>query len=408
MSKSHPSARNRFIYYNGKLNKAPNSLVSAITQSIDKHSPFHGLLGRVLKEPFQPVSQDVDESLHDFISRRFGTAFAEKVMSALIHGIYAGDTRKLSVAAVFPSMWRMEKLRGSIVKSLLLGGLPVDPAEAKDRAGLMTKLGDLAKSMRKVSVYTLDGGLQLLPDTLEKALRRESSVEIRQGAELQAVTKTHDGISLRIEDKDVSVNRMVSAISSSGLQKLLPYDELSHNPSVTVGVVNLAFTADYRLPVTGFGYLIPRSVDPTQNPHQALGVVFDSDMFDSPGQPTRLTVMLGGHYWDGRTSVPSEDELLEAALDTLVRHGIIPSGLAPVASRVSIQRDCIPQYAIGHVQRMRRLHTRLRDDFDGRLAVVGSSYSGVGVNDCVRSSWNVARRIAQNQSCTGLEQYASV
>lgn len=151
----------------------------------------------------------------------------------------------------------------------------------------------------------------------------------------------------------------------------------------------------------GFGYLIPRTVSLKNNPHQVLGVVFDSDML---GGQTRLTVMMGGHYWNGKT-IPNQEDLPQQALETLRLHGLVPHDIEPVASRAQIQKDCIPQYAVGHVQRMTELHDQLNDRFKGRLGVVGSSYSGVGINDCVLGSWRQAKTLLDKGASTGLEHY---
>lgn len=165
--------------------------------------------------------------------------------------------------------------------------------------------------------------------------------------------------------------------------------------------MNLAFPSDFSLPVNGFGYLIPRTVSLENNPHQVLGVVFDSDML---GGQTRLTVMMGGHYWNDK-SIPNKEDLPRQALETLRLHGLIPHGIEPVATRASIQKDCIPQYAVGHVQRMTEFHDQLNERYNGRLGVVGSSYSGVGMNDCVLGSWRQAKTLMDKGASTGLEHY---
>lgn len=207
---------------------------------------------------------------------------------------------------------------------------------------------------------------------------------------------------VKTDTDSFTAENVISALGSSTLAHLIPdLPHLSYNPSVTVGVVNLAFPADFSLPVKGFGYLIPRTVSSEHNPHQVLGVVFDSDML---GGQTRLTVMMGGHYWNNKT-IASQEDLPRQALETLRLHGLVPQDIEPVASRAQIQKDCIPQYAVGHVQRMTELHQQLKDKYKGRLGVVGSSYSGVGINDCVLGSWRQARTLIDTGASTGLEHY---
>ena len=168
-------------------------------------------------------------------------------------------------------------------------------------------------------------------------------------------------------------------------------------PSVTVMVVNLYYRQPGLLPVKGFGYLIPRSVPTKNNPEQALGVVFDSDatpaVDDSTG--TKLTVMLGGHWWDGRTDLPSAEEGIEMAKSVVENHlGITAE---PTATAATLQKDCIPQYVVGHHQKSQALHQKLEDEYHGSLDAFGASWDGVSVNDCIKAAYTAARRFQQGK-----------
>ena len=179
-------------------------------------------------------------------------------------------------------------------------------------------------------------------------------------------------------------------------------------PAVTVMVVNLYFRNPSVLPVQGFGYLIPQSIPLVQNPERALGVVFDSHA--AKGQDTvdgtKVTVMLGGHWWDEWSVKPSEEEGVAMARTVLARHLGVVEELA--ASNVSMQRRCIPQYHVGHEEFMKDAHGQLQKHFGGRLRVAGNSYTGVGVNDCVRAARDVAKGLVApgGMERTGLERFA--
>ncbi len=180
---------------------------------------------------------------------------------------------------------------------------------------------------------------------------------------------------------------------------------LHKTKSVTVMVVNLYFSNPAILPVHGFGYLIPRTVSFEQNPERALGVVFDSDATigqdEVPG--TKVTVMLGGHWWDGWTAYPDEEEGASMAKAILQRQlGISEE---PRATRVSLQRDCIPQYSVGHQKNMEDASRQLKRMFQGRLRVAGNSYTGVGLNDCVRAARDVVQGLVNGKGETGLESF---
>lgn len=146
--------------------------------------------------------------------------------------------------------------------------------------------------------------------------------------------------------------------------------------------------------LAGFGYLIPNSVPFSQNPERALGVIFDSDISPAlAGEPgTKLTVMMGGHWWDGWSSYPSAAEGEEMAKAVLARHLGITE--APAACHVTLQRDCIPQYTVGHSKRMALAHQALLEGTGDRVRVAGAWYSGVGVNDCLRAAFDVVAGLA--------------
>lgn len=175
-------------------------------------------------------------------------------------------------------------------------------------------------------------------------------------------------------------------------------------------MINLYFSRASVLPVSGFGYLLPRALPFAQNPEFALGCVFDSDAIggqDSLSSPgAKVTVMLGGHWWDGWTAFPSAEEGVAMARTVLARHlGVVEE---PAASNVSVQKECIPQYTVGHYERMGKAHGELKEAFGGRLRVVGNSYTGVGVNDCIRAARDLAKGFADERSWdvrTGLEAF---
>jgi oxygen-dependent protoporphyrinogen oxidase len=200
--------------------------------------------------------------------------------------------------------------------------------------------------------------------------------------------------------------------------------------AVSVAVVSLYYPEPNVLPARGFGYLIPRSVPFALNSERALGVVFDSDAVpglesspatplsspsssSSPSSPptpqpprqsgTMVTVMLGGHWWDGWTAFPDEREAALDACAVLQRQLRVTA--VPTMVSVSLQRDCIPQYTVGHAKRLSWLHSTVRGSFRGRLRLAGSAYGGVSVNQCVKAGITAAAQLASqpDESLTGLE-----
>jgi protoporphyrinogen/coproporphyrinogen III oxidase len=171
--------------------------------------------------------------------------------------------------------------------------------------------------------------------------------------------------------------------------------------------VNLFFPERDLLPVSGFGYLIPESIPFDQNPERALGVIFDSDTVKAQDtvSGTKVTVMLGGRWWDGWTDFPDSKEGLEMARSILARHlGITAE---PVASQVNLNKECIPQYTVGYAERVKMYAQELASTYQGRVKVVGNQYNGVGVNDCILGAWTLATSMQGGRwkEGTGLERF---
>ncbi|GAB7344487.1 hypothetical protein MBLNU457_2324t1 [Dothideomycetes sp. NU457] len=440
---SSPAATSRFIYYPDRLVQVPHprhGLFNVIKTLISEPA-FRSLTYRL---PLEPALHHrdyylEDQSIGDFLARRFGAKLVDRVVSAVFHGIYAGDVYQLSANSLMPTQWRDELETGSImegvVKSMVEGpeysarelaftktmkGLPALPKETRDRYG-------------RASVFTYRHGLQQLVEKMKEHLAANSNVKFLTNTQVTRLHKEHDGL-LRVSSQSSTQpsadsnppntaqhSHIVSALSPTHLANLVSSASLAYNlmsiPAVTVMTVNLYYRTPYLHP-PGFGYLIPLATPLEQNPERALGVVFDTSYSSDPGSETdtkdmygphqdsvssrgtKMTVMLGGHYWSDWPGFPTDEEGLEMAKSLLRRHlGITED---PAASAVNLQKDCIPQYTVGHEKRIRSIHQKLLDDYSGKLRIASNWARGVGVNDCLRSAWDIAQELDM-QNKTGLE-----
>ncbi|KAI9835291.1 MAG: hypothetical protein M1819_002435 [Sarea resinae] len=435
--KDSVSAQNRFIYYPDHLVRMPGPGMSmgelvktALLEPVMRGST-PGVFGEFMRDqvPVEPgKGVQTDESIGSFISRRLNKSMADNLVSAVMHGIYAGDIYQLSAKSILPTQWHLEKRYGSITMGMMQAFrkqmifMPERDAHLHV-AFSRTKLSPLLRDkMKDASVYTFKGGLEQLSVSLAKAIANAPNVTTKTNHSIKSLTydlQRNGGIKLTTtrNQPPTSHTHAISALPSSTLASItstpttniLP--SLSATPSVTVMVVNLYYTSPYTLPVHGFGYLLPRSIPLEQNHERALGVVFDSDAVSGQDTATgtKLTVMMGGHWWDNWTSYPSPDEAIEMAQAVVARHLHITEPAAVTSA--ALHRNCIPQYTVGHAERMSKAHRELRREFKGRLRVVGNSYTGVGVNDCVRASYEVVDRLAnevgttEGEDLTGLDMF---
>ncbi|KAG4432015.1 hypothetical protein IFR05_012500 [Cadophora sp. M221] len=410
--------QNRFLYYPDRLVKLPGPGQDPFDMAwrVLTEPVFKGLVWGSLVERYRPTRpiELEDESIGSFIARRMANDnVGNNIVSAVLHGIYAGDVNQLSVKSLMPRMWHYEAWKGSLMKALLTKmSEQLDLVSRKDsdlKRELKPKIDKtLSDAMKFASVYSFKEGIGALSGAMEKALRNNPNVEFKMETGVTAVEYDGESDGIKISAKDeapAKYTKAISTISSRVLSTLtsnaLPSLALTH--SVTVMVVNLYFKDPHVLPERGFGYLIPRSIPFTQNPECALGVVFDSHAVQGQdtASGTKVTVMLGGHWWDAFDGYPDEEEGINMARSVLHRHLKITD--KPAATRVSLQRNCIPQYTVGHESRLQTAHTDLMREFKGKLAVAGNSYTGVGLNDCVRAARDVVMGMKRGSISTGLE-----
>lgn len=177
---------------------------------------------------------------------------------------------------------------------------------------------------------------------------------------------------------------------------------LAQSEAVTLQVVNLWYPKPLlNAPHHGFGYLIPQTVPFENNPESVLGVLFDSDRDLFGGEPrpdavpgTSLTVMMGGHLWDGLPASfrPDAESAIELAKSAVARQLGIPA-TEPVYAGTKACQMCIPQHRVGHFARMARAHRELQSAFRGRLMVAGTSYAPPGVLTSLRSARDAADQV---------------
>ncbi|SCV74324.1 BQ2448_6756 [Microbotryum intermedium] len=441
VSKSAPSAKNRYLFIDRSLFLLPSSLLTAFTSLFSSQtSLMRRVIPSILLEPFRPRSplhsrpDGGDESIDAFFTRRFGPVLASNMISAMIHGIYAGDTRRISVRAIFPALWEAEREWGSVILAALLGGLwrkrgwkPKSAyrvgveREALMMEGIKERLvqsGEEGKEsverMSGASVWGVKGGLEELTFGLEKWLR-EQGVEFRLG-EQSEVERTKEGkwtVNTGHNDSGDFIKTPTSTLHPTHLITTLPSllpDPISPPPipATTVSVINLAFPtspSSPRLLPRGFGYLIPRTVPRSENPHQALGVIFDSDVMphvDASSSSSskgleKLSLLLGGSYWlDHPTPpTPSHSELVQKTLLTLQLHFPSTTFPNPCYAFSTTHHNCIPQIPPYHFLEFRRMGQRLRQEHRTKLAVVGGGFANVGVNGAVKAAWEVGQGMAK-------------
>jgi len=466
--RASPAAVSRYIYYPDHLVRMPHPTFGFAENlwTVLSEPVFKSAILAAAKELFVPPRDFTvqDESCGEFFSRRLSKDIVDRVLSAVLHGIYAGDAWQLSAKSLFPQQWRDEATEGGLFKGMLKSmadGFEVTNREAKYLKEMKAYSWDplLKMTLKDTTVFTFKDGMGMLTDGLARHLLKNGNVTIRTSTAIAALSPAGNQSAVNVQikgsEKTELYTHAISAlppkqlnlINSASLDRTGSPPLLPSIPSVTVMTVTMYFRTPNLHP-PGFGYLIPQAVPFDYNPERALGVVFDTayspgsdDLnvqnwhidnvehlmqarehgqlvnvndfawHNMPNKPnaqddvrnrgTKVTVMLGGHWWDDWPAYPDEKEGLALARSVLERHlGIVEE---PEASQVNLQSNCIPQYTVGHERRLREGHNNIWRQYKGRLRVAGNWISGVGVNDCLRSAYDVATSMGDGRDGTGLE-----
>jgi oxygen-dependent protoporphyrinogen oxidase len=316
-----------------------------------------------------------DESVADFVRRHFGEEVARTIAGPLLAAVFGGDIAQLSVRAVMPAFVRMEAEEGSLI-------------QAVQRR---------AQQSPQAIFTTLSGGLETL---IERMVSKLPSASLRLRTPVLRIETDRGSWRLVTAGGEDRFDAVVLATPLHVTQALLrPLSDgarmagLLPQQATSAIVVALAFApnqaARLRIP-PGFGFVVPQALD-GESSHQLLACTFVHQKF--PGRAPEGAVLLraffGGHSGDA-LSVETDDNLIERARLQLSR----VLGPLPEASETVVRRwpHSLPQYAVGHLERMAELESLL-SAMPG-LHLVGSAYHGVGLPDLIRQGRATARVLA--------------
>jgi len=336
----------------------------------------------VLREPFvKPRRDGVEESIAEFVVRRFNQEFLDHAVDAMVAGIYAGDPHKLSLPHAFPKLKALEDNYGSMIKGQIFG--------ARDRK----KSGEVAKD--RAPKFSFDEGLQVLPDTLAAQL----GGSLKLNSPVAKLTQSDNGWRVVTENGELEFTAVIYCGTAYRLAKLeieagraawprRPLDIFSEISYPPVASVVLGFRReDVAHPCQGFGMLIPKIEG-----FKILGTIFSSALFPNraPAGHLTLTSYIGGARYPELALLPPE-QLVEATLaDLRVLLGVRGK---PVFTQTVIYPRAIPQYNVGYGKYRQRLND-LEAAAPG-LFFAGHYRDGVSLGDSIVSGVNIAERVAK-------------
>lgn len=331
---------------------------------------------RALLDLIRPARKgEGDEALGSLLRRRLGSEASRVLVEPLLGGLHAGDPMGLSVLATFPELRDWEVRFGS-----LLRGSKASMKAAGEETG------------HKPLFATVWGGLSRLTDRLVEAIGRDR-VRLRE----PALALDHDQAAFRVDggtdENPLRADAVVLATpayeSARLLERLSPgaAGELAEIAYASTAVIFLAYppgTAS-RIP-HGTGFVVPEGAGTIT----ACTWVSRKWPREDFGDRALVRCFIGKAGAEDPLELPDEELVSVAATEV---EESTPLGVEPVATRVVRWARSMPQYEVGHLDRVARIEEAV-SGIPG-LFLSGSAYRGVGVPDCIRQGKEAAQRVLE-------------
>jgi len=367
-----PPRAPRYVLIDGKLQPAPLSPPAFFMSSIINGATKWALLRDILGRSTPP---DADESVANFVRRKFSPQLLDRLVGPFVSGVYAGDPERLSLRSAFPQLYEAERATRSIVRGMMRlakskKGPRELPALQTFREGNETLVRALAKNL----------GPALLTETKVAEISRQSTGSFDLRLESRSSIESVSTKSLILATPTDITGSLLSQLDSSFLSALNSIDYAA------VAVVSLGYRQqDIGHSLNGFGFLVPRS-----SGLRVLGSVWNSSLFPgrAPEGQALLTSFVGG------ASDPTATKLNAQELASLVHREISPvlsMKSEPVFSNVTIWPRALPQYNLGHGDRLAAV-AKSRSRFPG-LWLTGNYLQGPAIGSCVDQTLAVAEEV---------------
>jgi oxygen-dependent protoporphyrinogen oxidase len=313
-----------------------------------------------------------DESLGSFVRRRFGHEALERVAQPLVGGIYASDPDKLSLTATMPRFKEMEQQQRSVIYAMWAA----QRARARNRE---------TRSGARWSLFvTLAGGMQELVDGLARSLPG-NCVRLNSAVKNLARDANQTTWQVILENAEALVADAVilaTPADRSGdiLNTVAPRAaaELKAISYASTATISLAYRKEDlpKLPQS-FGFVVPAIEQ-----RKIMACTFSSLKY--PGRAPEGGILLRAFVGGSLQPALFQDD--DATMEINVRDelaSLLGITAQPLFSRIWRHPNSMPQYHVGHADRIRRIESMLQGVPTLKLA--GNPYRGVGISDCVRT-----------------------
>lgn len=390
---SNDAQRRTYILHHGRLVPLPEGMMLFAPARLGPALgspllPFSTKLS-ILREAFfpRPASRrdpESDESVAQFVRRRFGSRMLENIAEPLVAGIYGGDAEKLSARALLPSFYRWEEQYGSVIRGVWKSrkkaqfSTPVFTSLREGMTRLTRALSGHLSACNDFRLYTNQAVESIRVCSLGSS--QDSGPGSRPAYVIQcAGGGSYEANAVILALPAFECARLLSPLNSE-LGSLL--SSIPYTSALTVALGHKI--APPHLP-PGFGFLVPPCAG-----HSLLACTFAHTKFDfrAPPGSALLRCFLGGAHNPNIQTV-SDEELMRMVLNEV--RAILGIKATPDFYRIYRWPNAMPQYVVGHLERVRKIGQEI-EKLPG-IFLAGNAYSGVGISDCIRTANSAAAEI---------------
>ncbi|HJX84827.1 MAG TPA: protoporphyrinogen oxidase [Candidatus Angelobacter sp.] len=369
--RSNDFQRKTYILVNGRLVPIPDGLefmvptrlLPMVTTALFS---LRTKLRMAAERRIKPAVRNEDESVASFVRRHFGQEMVDRVAEPLLAGVYGGSADRLSVRAVLPRFAEMEREHGSLVRATL------QARKARTKSNSVPAL-----------FTSLEQGMQQMVDALVKELPA-SSLLLRQSVSL---LRSSGGWQLSSgPSRFDAVLLAVPAPVAAGLiwQTQPQLSALLGKIQYTSSAAVLLAYGKVALP-PGFGFLVPSAEG-----RKMLACTFVHKKF-SDRAPDGAALL---RCFFSSSRVPDLLTFSDKALQELAQkelQEILGLNEQPLFARSFRWDVAMPQYEVGHLERVAQMESMLTG-LPG-LQIIGNSFYGIGVPDCIKSARQAVEKI---------------
>jgi oxygen-dependent protoporphyrinogen oxidase len=377
---SNDHLRKTYILRDGRLTPMPDGLYLMVPTAIWPLVTT-GLVSLATKvrmglELLRPANPSApDRSVSEFIRDHYGPEAVDYLAEPLLAGIYGGDAADLSIASVLPRFVELERRYGSLTRGVLAA-----------RRAAPAGTGPLFLTLRK--------GMGQLVEALERAIDGRVNVVRAAVAGMETRGETYR---LWWEAGSAEAEQVVLATPAHAAGRLLEgldpelaalLGAIRYHSSITVA---LGYDrADFRHPLNGFGFLVPRVERRLVTACTWVGTKF---CHRTAADRVLLRAFIGAGTHEALLDRPDES-LVEETREELRR--LMGVSGTPRFTRVQRWRRAMAQYSVGHQARVEAIEARLAR-LPG-LHLAGNAYFGIGISDCIRTAQLAAARITDRHA----------